>query len=313
MTDGHFLNKLDYVARNIRDRKKSSFGGLQMIICGDFLQLPPVSKDAPAFFAFESRAWQEMNLKILELGQVFRQSDPAFLQILSEMRKASLSDKSEKMLKSLERTPKMVQGVELTHLYPLRYQVDSHNVSKLASIPGPDVVFESSDWAKFPTDLVKLDSFTIAPKTLTIKLGAQVMLIKNLSGSLVNGSIGIVSKIGDASISVKFFDNLSAELSSTETEISREEWKIENAEKQTILRRVQYPLLLSYAITIHKAQGQTLPFVKMDLGKVFEQGQAYVAISRATCMEHLQILNFSKKVVTANQKVIEFHASLGIS
>jgi ATP-dependent DNA helicase PIF1 len=192
----------------------------------------------------------------------------------------------------------------------------------------------------------KLLANMMAPPTIELKKGAQVMLIKNMDDTLVNGSLGTVvgfmteatfemsAGIDDSEMSsdakrrVRAFNNALAESSKTDNKeypvvafhnvdgVRRqilcvpEDWKVELPTGEVQASRKQLPLILAWALSIHKAQGQTLERVKVDLGKVFEKGQAYVALSRATTKAGLQVLNFQKSRVMAHPRVVEFYNKL---
>ena len=201
----------------------------------------------------------------------------------------------------------------------------------------------------------KLLSNCMAPPLITLKKGAQVMLIKNMDETLVNGSLGKVIAFMDektfdiyhededefqavetmdldeegmtrsrmklkALINKDLIGNTSQKWplvrfaigdgSTRDLLCQRESWKIELPTGEVQASRSQIPLILAWSLSIHKAQGQTLERVKVDLGKIFEKGQAYVALSRATCQEGLQILRFDPKKVMAHEKVREFYDSL---
>jgi len=187
----------------------------------------------------------------------------------------------------------------------------------------------------------------MAPKSLELKTGAQVMLIKNMDESLVNGSLGtVVGFMSESTFEVmgtgevddpgdgvdigfkKRVQALGRQLESTETKeyplvrfhavdgsqrsllCVPEEWKVELPNGDVQACRKQLPLILAWALSIHKAQGQTLERVKVDLGRVFEKGQAYVALSRATSQGGLQVLRFEKAKVMAHPRVVQFYAKL---
>ena len=201
----------------------------------------------------------------------------------------------------------------------------------------------------------KLLSNCIAPPNISLKKGAQVMLIKNIDETLVNGSLGkVVSFMDEKTFDIyhenedDFQEVEAMDLNSESLELSRqkinalrnkdlagdtsqkwplvrfvladgtsrdllcqrETWKIELPNGEIQASRQQIPLILAWALSIHKAQGQTLERVKVDLGKIFERGQAYVALSRATCQEGLQIMRFDPKKVMAHDKVKNFYDSL---
>ena len=234
-----------------------------MIICGDFLQLPPVSKGEP-FFAFECAAWRNMGLKMFELRQVFRQSDAGFVKILNEMRYGTVTIESERLLKSLTVAPKdaIQSGLEPTHLFAMRHEVEKHNHTKLNLVPGESKDFLAEDWAANQFDLKKIDETCRAPKLLQLKIGAQVMLIKNITPTLVNGSIGIVVSLSPIQIGVQFYSYGTTEMLPTRL-MAREVFSTINAARKETSKRTQFPFILSYAMTIHKSQGQTLPLVKV--------------------------------------------------
>ena len=299
MVDGEFFDKLERVARCVR-QSKLPFGGIQLITCGDFMQLPPVKK---SLFAFEAEAWNICypDHKIV-LTEIFRQRDPLFTRILNEIRLGKVTDESENIIKSLCR--ELDVGLDPTELYSLRNEVDESNKRKLTELVGKEYHYDAIDSG----DVAKLKDM-LAPVKLTIKVGAQVMLVKNTEDTdLVNGTVGRVVSINSGGWPVVDF------LSSNKTwrrgiTIGPEKFTME---KDSIIfaSRVQVPLVLAYAMSIHKSQGQTLTVARVDLGKVFEMGQAYVALSRATSLETLQVVNFCKDRVRVNPKVVEFYRNL---
>jgi ATP-dependent DNA helicase PIF1 len=133
------------------------------------------------------------------------------------------------------------------------------------------------------------------------------MLIKNLTNTLVNGSLGIVSKFDERGLPCVTFVTETGYLTRP---IDYEVWTIELPGRKNHLARRQIPLILAWAMSIHKSQGQTLARVKIDLSGVFEKGQAYVALSRAKTVEHLQVLGFRPEKVMPHPRVIAFHKDL---
>ena len=222
---------------------------------------------------------------------------------------------------------------------------------RLRALPGTPKRYEAQDTGD-PTLREKLLSNMMAPKSLDLKVGAQVMLIKNLDETLVNGSLGTVVKFmnettfeltggndgygsdgdGDAKVKkrIKAFGRElegSSTTSGDNTEyplvrfhavdgterallMIPEDWKVELPSGEVQASRRQIPLILAWALSIHKAQGQTLERVKVDLGRIFEKGQAYVALSRATTQEGLQVLRFQKEKVMAHPRVVGFYNKL---
>ncbi|GAA5987380.1 hypothetical protein JCM10908_001932 [Rhodotorula pacifica] len=364
MVDAQLFDKLAYIANRLRQKPGSKnankpFGGIQLVVTGDFFQLPPVTKVGTPSFAFEAAAWKESIHHTVNLTQVFRQKDTRFIDMLNEMRFGKLSEASIKVFYALSREPKL-GDMEPTELFPMRNEVDRANQNRLRALPGIEVKYKADDevnGSRDPADLQKstyLQNF-MAAETLVIKVGAQVMLIKNLDVDLVNGTIGRVVKIGIPELQDDDDDDenamMDAGLDPTGARIraseelrkkklvadvakgaveeapcvewqtpsgpltkwmTREEFKVEDNAGKKLASRKQYPIILAWAMSIHKSQGQTIPCVKVDLGKVFEKGQSYVALSRATSLDGLQVLRFDPSKVMAHETVVNWSKTLRV-
>ncbi|KAL1882753.1 hypothetical protein VTK73DRAFT_878 [Phialemonium thermophilum] len=351
MVDGELFDKLSQIGRIIRNNGRP-WGGIQLVITGDFFQLPPVpdsGKQREAKFAFEASTWNTSIDHTIGLTEVFRQRDPVFAQMLNEMRLGQISEQTVQNFRSLNRPLHFDDGLEVTELFPTRHEVDSSNERRLRALPGTSYRYEAMDSGEQAVR-DKLLQNMMAPKVLELKKGAQVMLIKNMDDTLVNGSLGIVTGFmsestfdllngtGDIGSDVEsdpkvkkriqaFSNQLdaSAGVDKKEYPLVRfhavdgtdriilcvpEEWKVELPTGEVQASRKQIPLILAWALSIHKAQGQTLERVKVDLGRVFEKGQAYVALSRATTQEGLQVLRFQKDKVMAHPRVVGFYNQL---
>jgi ATP-dependent DNA helicase PIF1 len=348
MVDGDLFDKLSQIGRTIRNNGRP-WGGIQLIITGDFFQLPPVpeSGSREIKFAFEAATWNTSIDHTIGLTEVFRQRDPVFAGMLNEMRLGAISLNTVKLFKSLERPLTFDDGIDMAELYPMRHQVENSNLSRLRALPGKSEIFECIDTGDEKVR-DKLLSNMMAPKSLELKVNAQVMLIKNLDEYLVNGSLGKVigfsdertyelsggggssdtemdermakakrklaafSRDSDHSSAIKYPVVRFSGVDGTTRDIlcQPEEWKVELPNGEVQAKRSQLPLILAWALSIHKAQGQTLERVKVDLGKIFEKGQAYVALSRATTQEGLQVRNFDKSKVMAHPRVCSFYKQL---
>lgn len=344
MVDGQLFDKLSQIGRTIRNNGRP-WGGIQLIITGDFLQLPPVpdGEQRESVFAFDASTWQTSIDHTIGLTQVFRQRDPEFANMLNEMRLGRISDKTEKAFQALSRPLAFNDGIESAQLFPTRNQVEMSNDRRMRELPGAPFKFDALDSGD-PVVRDKLLVNMMAPKSIVLKVGAQVMLIKNLDDTLVNGSLGTVidftdqktleqdmaaeadssSNIGRAKKKLGAF--MADEAPSTNkyplvkfvaaNGASRvilcipEEWKVELPNGDIQAKRVQVPLILAWSLSIHKAQGQTLDRVTVDLGRVFEKGQAYVALSRATTQDGLRVLGFKRDKVMAHPKVVDFYKKL---
>ncbi|XP_036332463.1 ATP-dependent DNA helicase PIF1 [Rhagoletis pomonella] len=303
MLDGQYFEKIEAVARHIRKNDKP-FGGIQLILCGDFLQLPPVVKSdynstPTQRFCFQSSAWEKCIQCVFELKQVHRQSDPEFVKILNHIRIGYVNDEITKRLRATSKQKIEGDGILATQLCSHTNDAQSINESKLESLDGEKILFQAED---SDANMSKqLDSQLQATSRLYLKVNAQVMLLKNINiaSSLVNGARGVVARIEKGIPVVRFKNN-------REYLCKQEKWIIKTASGGTVTR-TQVPLKLAWAFSIHKSQGLTLDCVEMSLSKVFEAGQAYVALSRAKSMDSLRILDFDPKQVWANAQVLQFY------
>ncbi|KAL5037085.1 DNA helicase, variant 2 [Batrachochytrium dendrobatidis] len=245
----------------------------------------------------------------MQLNHVFRQKDPVFVSILNEIRTNTMSKSTIEMLHSLSRTLEYTDGIEPTFIFSTRAEVKRVNDQKLASLNTEEVIFKASFDTKDPAMIKRLLNMTLAQEVVHLKVGAQVMLIKNLTESLVNGSTGIIESFdpvtGFPLVKFETKDKLKSTIM-----VSSEAWKLEGPDGEVLGCMYQIPLLLSYAMSIHKSQGQTLPRVRVDMSRIFEAGQAYVALSRATSLEGLQVLNFDPKQVMNHEKVLRFQQAI---
>ncbi|BFF96137.1 ATP-dependent DNA helicase PIF1 [Drosophila madeirensis] len=304
MVDGQFFEKIEAVARHIR-RNDRPFGGIQLILCGDFLQLPPVIRGdfgaAPPQqrFCFQSSAWETCIQCVYELKQVHRQSDPEFVEILNHLRIGHVNETITTRLVATSRQKIEGNGILATQLCSHTNDANSINESKLENLKGDKMLFRADDSDAGMTK--QLDQQVQAPSQLYLKVNAQVMLLKNIniSNGLVNGARGVVVRMEKDLPVVRFKNN-------QEYVCKHEKWIIKTATGGMITRR-QVPLKLAWAFSIHKSQGLTLDCVEMSLSKVFEAGQAYVALSRAKSLQSVRILDFDAKQVWANPQVLQFY------
>ncbi|XP_064575780.1 ATP-dependent DNA helicase PIF1 isoform X1 [Zonotrichia leucophrys gambelii] len=305
MVDGKFFDKLEAVARAVRKRDEP-FGGIQLIICGDFLQLPPVRKaNEETKFCFQAKSWRKCIHINMELTEVRRQTDKTFVSILSAIRLGRCTEEVTRQLMQTAAHKSERDGILATRLCTHKDDVEITNERRLQQLPGEVHVFEALDSDPM---LVKLiDAQCPVGGRVELKLGAQVMLAKNLdvSQGLVNGARGVV--VGFESEQrglpkVRF-------LCGVTQLIKMEKWVIKGP-SGVHLSRQQLPLKLAWAISIHKSQGMSLDCVEISLSRVFESGQAYVALSRARSLAGLRVLDFDPKAVRADPAVLHFYRHL---
>ncbi|XP_047128474.1 uncharacterized protein LOC100206110 isoform X1 [Hydra vulgaris] len=318
MIDAGLFSTVEEVARIVRNND-SPFGGIQVILCGDFLQLPPVNVKK---FAFETQAWRDVVHETVVLKKVFRQKLVGFVSLLNRLRIGYLTPLDIEVLKHCKGTAFPDDGIKATCLFPHKASCDKLNQAELSKLPGKMFTFEAVDWFKNSMAQEQLNKTSRYFKVLNLKVGAQVMLLNNLSVSngLVNGARGVVTKFMSLKESknpnetgliefeeseyprypvVKFVNNL--ELLITPDQISTEvAWEV-------ISYRKQLPLALAWAVSVHKAQGMTLERVELSIANAFEHGQAYVALSRVTSLNGLLLRDFDSAKVSAHPNVIEYY------
>lgn len=304
MLSRELFEKLDEIGRTIRGNPRP-FGGIQLVLAGDFYQLPPVSQETEGpstEFCFQSPLWASAVPVQIELTHVFRQTDLEFVALLQEVRKGKLSAGAVEHLTALSRPLPPSGGVIATRLFPMNSQVDLVNEQKLGEIQGPVYMYEAEDYAKDVEYTSLLERNCLAPTHLYLKKGAQVMLLKNIGDNKhVNGSRGVVVGFNpDSNMpQVRF-------LMGTVLELEPYTWKYETREGDILATRTQIPLRLAWAVTVHKSQGLTIDRMEVDLEGTFADGQAYVALSRARSMEGLRVLNFHPSHVRTHPMVNAF-------
>ncbi|XP_069128718.1 ATP-dependent DNA helicase PIF1-like [Argopecten irradians] len=285
------------------------FGGIQLILCGDFLQLPPVTKGTDRRkFCFQAKSWSKCVQLNMELTEVKRQSDNHFISILQNVRLGRCPDFVETTLRATSKHNIQKNGILATRLCTHKEDVDEINKYQMSKLNATPKIFLSTD--NDTSYSKQIDGLCPVPHKLELRVGTQVMLAKNLEvhRGLVNGARGLITGFEKGSEGlpiVKF-------LSGLEEVIKPARWTFKAA-GAVYLTRKQIPLKLAWAISIHKSQGMTLDCVEITVSKVFESGQAYVALSRAKSLEGLRVLDFDRACVRANPDVLKFYHKLDLT
>lgn len=298
MLDGKTLDLVDRVLRKAKMEPELPFGGVQVILVGDFFQLPPVSKTNSAQFVFESDCWKALNPQICVLHEQHRQEDMVFLEILTAMRNGNVSKLHMKHLKERIASKKK-EDQEATRLFTHNGDVDALNNIELKKLPGEMKQFGMEEEG-IPALVSTLKKNCLSPEILKLKEGALVMFTRNnFEAGFVNGTLGKVvrfTKGGDPVIQTK--DGM-------EITPGYEEWAIKSANGKHIIAAIrQIPLRLAWAMTVHKAQGMSLDCAKIDLGQAFEYGQGYVALSRVKSLKGLFLDSLNEKALLMHPKVV---------
>lgn len=297
MLSGDLFNSVNKVCKSFR-RNNLPFGGMQVVVVGDFFQLPPITKRGePTQFAFESKSWRELNPLVTYITEQHRQEDDALLGILDRIRRGDVEEEFEELRDRLDVSFEDV--IKSTKLYTHNADVDKINQEELSKIDRDEEYYEMISKGK-GNHVQRLKESCLSPENLSLKIGAVVMCTKNnFEVGYVNGTLGEVIDFEKETGHPIIVTNQGKELI-----IEPVSWSIEDGDK-IIASICQVPLRLAWAITVHKSQGMSLDAAEIDLGKAFEYGQGYVALSRVRTLQGLKLLGFNAQALMVHPKIIE--------
>lgn len=278
------------------------FGGIQIVLSGDFFQLPPVEKNGISELLYQSEKWEELELKICYLDKPYRQKDERFLELLTAIRTNTVTANTWEMLKERFFDP-ITPGMTPTRLFTHTVQADRVNQEELSKLHGELHTYHMEAQGN---DILAnvLRKSCLAPEKLFLKERALVMFVKNnFEEGYVNGTMGrVVSFTHEGDPVVETFSGEVIRVRTTTWSIEEE-----GEEKATV---AQLPLRLAWAITIHKSQGMTLDAAEIDLGRSFVKGMGYVALSRVRTLKGLRLLSINPTALQVNTEVIAFDKKL---
>lgn len=332
MLSKELFDKLEEVARAVVPiyRQDRVFGGIRLLLVGDMLQLPPVTGD----YIFESQTWANLNLKTIRLTQPQRFNDERFFRLLARVRVGLQTERDIKKLKSRYQAyinqEHLQSDILPTTLFGKKVDVEGYNMDQLEKLDGKSYGFTGSDsvyvrnidMLEYVNDALKTEATILsevpgvlssdeivilddlAPRRVILKIGAQVMLTRNLNveEKLVNGSRGIVRDVINGHVLVEFANGVQhlVEKMPSDKVIGKRRYQ-----------RTQLPLILAWALSIHKSQSATIDRIIVDLGSgIFAPGQAYVALSRVRNLEGLYLSNFQPKSLIVDEKAVAFDESV---
>lgn len=334
MMSQKIFEMLNVIGKTVRENTRP-FGGIQVIFLGDFYQLPPVGNSdeiETVKFCFESPTWNDLftSDNTVQLKKIFRQTDEVYTKILNEIREGRIKKSSNKLLLSLVgKKPENDAIIQPTKLFPIRSKVDAINESKMKELDEPEFEFKIKMLKNLPTfekdkekdngalhqkftteqieaELKNIHNGMMCNDVLKLKIGAQVMCIVNIElptgGMICNGSQGVVVKFSEQGLPIVKYRN------GHEMTMAYHVWESENIVGVGVS---QVPLMLAWAITIHKSQGATMDVAEIDVGSgIFECGQTYVALSRVKSLEGLYLSSFDASKIFINKTVREFYDKL---
>ncbi len=296
MLSSNFLENIERIVQAVT-YDDSPWWWLQVIFCGDFFQLPPISRSFSQHkkFAFYAKAWNKSDLHFCYLTTQYRQSENAFGELLNALRTGQMTESMIALLES--RMHAKLTTPSPVRLYTHNADVDLINEEQLEKLPGKIYLFEAEKkWDnKLSNALLK---WLLTPESLELKEGAAVLFVKNNPQKwYFNGTTGVVSSFNSAGLPRVTISN------GREIMVEKETWSIED-EEDIIASVSQIPLKLAWAITVHKSQGMTLDAAIIDLSKSFEIGQSYVALSRIKSLEWLSLLWLDKNQLWSHDLIM---------
>ena len=318
MVRADLLDCVDKFLRLNGPDRKLPFGGIQMIFFGDLYQLPPVVTgtekavlkelyDTPYFYSAD--VFDSLEMEFIELEKVYRQHEGRFLDLLNSIRNNTISEEGLKLL-SQRYMPQYEPSPDDFYIYMTTTNklAGEINSQRLEELEGRTSTYTAKVEGEFD------DKYLPTAKVLQVKVGAQIMMVNNdAEGRWVNGSIG---KISGMTVDENGETVIIAELTEgREVEITPYTWEIYKffaeegqLQSETVGRFRQYPLMLAWAVTIHKSQGKTFNKVIIDIGRgTFSYGQMYVALSRCTTLEGIVLKKpVLKKHIWTDYRVVKF-------
>ncbi len=314
MLRADLLDAIDYRLRSVKGNYSKPFGGVQLLMIGDLYQLPPIVKDyewnylkqfykSPHFF--EALALKEAGFTYIELDKIFRQRDDHFINLLNALRDDRCTAADLEALNSHYREDYQAEDGVIT-LTTHNYQADQLNREALDKLDGPSHYYEAEVDRDFPENLYPL------PESLELRVGAQVMFVKNDTSekkAFYNGKLAQVRELSEDGICVSmegdgFFWLDRHEWENKKYQVNDSTKELEEEVTGTFR---QFPIRLAWAITVHKSQGLTFDKAVIDVGQAFAPGQVYVALSRLRSLEGLVLrTKISDSVISSDAEVVRF-------
>lgn len=295
------------VCKFVCGNRNKPFAGKQIIVVGDFFQLPPVNKNSNVKnYCFNANAWKEANFKVCYLKKIYRQeNDTVLIDLLNSIRRNDIRDNHHEVLQSLDSNNK--NDNVSTKLFCKNENVDILNATELTKIKS-EAFISRIEGSGIDFKVEQLRKNILAPETLILKKGARVMfLVNDFPRNVVNGTLGEIIDLSDAKdgvIKMKVYKTGKV------IDVTKHTWKMEEYSDRegrdiTVASVSQFPLKLAWALTIHKSQGATFDYVNLDLRDTFVENMGYVALSRVTTLDGLHLVGYNNVALHIDERIIE--------
>jgi ATP-dependent exoDNAse (exonuclease V) alpha subunit len=301
MIGGEVLNVAEEIARHHRGNNHP-FGGLRVIAIGDFAQLPPITKSVNfRDWCFKHPVWQRTQFQMAYLKTNHRTEDQAFLKVLNFVREGIFNQEVGQFLQA--KTKRHDENASGVRLFPFRKQSEDYNLYQLNKIKSDELVIPTIFWGE-NLKVDKLKHNFPFPEELKIKIGAEIIFTQNdPQKRWINGTQGKVVDFQNHKFIIE-------KKNGRDVTVDKVQFDFLNGDGEVVVSAVQYPLALGYATTIHKSQGATLDELWCDLGRLWEPGQAYVALSRLKTSQGLNLIRWTPGSIKADRDVLDFYRDI---
>lgn len=304
MLSGKALDIANLICKAIKNRPDLPFGGIKLIVVGDFFQLPPVDpSQKEADWAFESFSWKEANFKSVQLTEFMRTKDMEFLKVLSRIRRGRITPEERDFLNR----HKLRKGENFigARIFARKKMVQEYNEKSLKALGGSIQTFYT-DYTGDDNSIAKLRKSVPVDDELRLKEDALVMIRINDNSKdqlYVNGTMGYVIDANSSRIIIKT-------MSGVVINLKKHSFELKNGIGDVVATAKNFPLTVAYAITIHKSQGATIDRALVELKGLWDSGQAYTALSRLSSSEGLRVLDWNESSIKIDRKVVEFYKTI---
>jgi len=300
MLSGPTLRAAETIARRVRGNS-TAWGGIRVIAVGDFAQLPPVNPFSQTKeWGFLDEVWEQSEFTHVVLNEIMRSSGAKFLHVLNHIRDGNVNDDVTRFLNS--RATDLPEVFDGTRLFARKDNVDRYNLQHLENLEGESKSFETTYSGK-AREIENFKKHAPIPEMIRLKENALVMLRQNdPERRWVNGSLGHVKELGEEKLVIQL-------LKGRVIELEKADFTLLDADGTPVVTARNFPISLAWAVTIHKAQGSTLDKIWVDIRRLWEPGQAYVALSRVTDPNELWVEGWDARSIFTDPAVREFHQS----